>query len=191
MADALKANDVATIYGIVGIPITDLARTVQARGIRYIGFRHEASAANAAAAAGFLTAWPGVCLTTSGPGFLNALPALANATANCFPMIQISGSSQRAIMDLARGDYQEIDQLNAARPFAKAAYRINRVEDVGLGIARALRTAISGRPGGVYLDVPGEVLGQAMDATAAAATVWRLVDPARGNCPHPRPSIAH
>ncbi|MDC8971737.1 oxalyl-CoA decarboxylase [Mycobacterium marinum] len=185
VADALKANDVATIYGIVGIPITDLARTVQARGIRYIGFRHEASAANAAAAAGFLTARPGVCLTTSGPGFLNALPALANATANCFPMIQISGSSQRAIVDLARGDYQEIDQLNAARPFAKAAYRINRVEDVGLGIARALRTAISGRPGGVYLDVPGEVLGQAMDATAAAATVWRLVDPAPRQLPAP------
>ncbi|HTX96749.1 MAG TPA: oxalyl-CoA decarboxylase [Mycobacterium sp.] len=185
VVDALKANDVDTIYGIVGIPITDLARVAQASGIRYIGFRQETSAGNAAAAAGFLTRRPGVCLTTSGPGFLNALPALANATTNCFPMIQISGSSNRALVDLQRGDYQELDQLNAARPFAKAAYRISRIEDVGRGVARAIRTAVSGRPGGVYLDIPGDVLGQAMDASAAADTVWRVVDPAPRQLPAP------
>lgn len=185
VVDALKANDVDTIYGVVGIPITDLARTAQHAGIRYIGFRHEGSAGNAAAAAGFLTRRPGVCLTTSGPGFLNGLPALANATANCFPMIQISGSSGRAVVDLQRGDYQDIDQLNAARPFVKAAYRIARAQDIGRGIARAIRTAISGRPGGVYLDIPGEVLGQAMQVSAAAASVWRVVDPAPRQLPAP------
>jgi oxalyl-CoA decarboxylase len=182
---ALKANDIDTIYGIVGIPITDLARTAQASGIRYIGFRQETSAGNAAAAAGFLTRRPGVCLTTSGPGFLNGLPALANATANCFPMIQISGSSNRALVDLQRGDYQDLDQLSAARPFVKAAYRIGRIEDIGRGVARAIRCAISGRPGGVYLDIPGEVLGQAMEASAAARTVWRVVDPAPRQLPAP------
>ncbi|MGZ4576950.1 MAG: oxalyl-CoA decarboxylase [Mycobacterium sp.] len=185
VVEALKANDVDTVYGIVGIPITDLARVAQASGIRYIGFRQETSAGNAAAAAGFLTRRPGVCLTTSGPGFLNGLPALANATANCFPMIQISGSSNRALVDLQRGDYQDIDQLNAARPFAKAAYRIGRIEDIGRGVARAMRTAISGRPGGVYLDIPGDVLGQAMDAAAGADTVWRIVDPAPRQLPAP------
>jgi oxalyl-CoA decarboxylase len=185
VVDALKANDIDTIYGIVGIPITDLARVAQASGMRYIGFRQETSAGNAAAAAGFLTKRPGVCLTTSGPGFLNGLPALANATTNCFPMIQISGSSNRALVDLRRGDYQDLDQLNAARPFTKAAYRISRVEDIGRGVARAVRTAISGRPGGVYLDIPGDVLGQAMDAAAAANTVWRVVDPAPRQLPAP------
>ncbi|OBK34333.1 oxalyl-CoA decarboxylase [Mycobacterium sp. 1165196.3] len=185
VVDALKANGVETIYGIVGIPITDLARVAQASGIRYIGFRQETSAGNAAAAAGFLTRRPGVCLTTSGPGFLNGLPALANATTNCFPMIQISGSSNRALVDLQRGDYQDLDQLNAAKPFAKAAYRIGRIEDIGRGIARAIRTAVSGRPGGVYLDIPGEVLGQAMDAGAAADTIWRVVDPAPRQLPAP------
>jgi oxalyl-CoA decarboxylase len=183
LVDALKANDIDTIYGIVGIPITDLARTAQASGIRYIGFRQETSAGNAAAAAGFLTRRPGVCLTTSGPGFLNGLSALANATANCFPMIQISGSSNRAMVDLQRGDYQDLDQLSAARPFVKAAYRIGRIEDIGRGVARAIRCAISGRPGGVYLDIPGDVLGQAMDASAAADTVWRVVDPAPRQLP--------
>ncbi|TAM68716.1 oxalyl-CoA decarboxylase [Mycobacterium sp.] len=185
VVEALKANDVETIYGIVGIPITDLARAAQASGIRYIGFRQEASAGNAAGAAGFLTRRPGICLTTSGPGFLNALPALANATTNCFPMLQISGSSNRALVDLQRGDYQDLDQLNAARPFAKAAYRINRIEDIGRGVARAIRTAVSGRPGGVYLDIPGEVLGQVMEASAAAGTVWRVVDPAPRQLPAP------
>lgn len=185
VVEALKANDVETIYGIVGIPITDLARAAQAADIRYIGFRHEASAGHAAAAAGFLTRRPGVCLTTSGPGFLNALPALANATTNCFPMIQISGSSSRALVDLRRGDYQELDQLDAARPFAKAAYRINLIEDIGRGVARAIRTAVSGRPGGVYLDIPADVLGQAMEASAARATVWHVIDPAPRQLPAP------
>lgn len=185
VVEALRANDVETLYGIVGIPITGIARVAQASGIRYIGFRQEASAGNAAAAAGFLTGRPGLCLTTSGPGFLNALPALANATTNCFPMIQVSGSSDRALVDLQRGDYQDLDQLNAARPFAKAAYRINRAEDIGRGVARAIRTAVSGRPGGVYLDIPGDVLGQALDASAAADTIWRVVDPAPRQLPAP------
>ncbi len=91
--DALKLNGVDTIYGLVGIPITGLARIAQKSGIRFIGFRHETSAGNAAAAAGFLTRRPGVCLTVWAPGFLNGLVALANATTNCFPMIQISGSA--------------------------------------------------------------------------------------------------
>jgi oxalyl-CoA decarboxylase len=185
VVDALKLNDVETIYGLVGIPITDLARLAQASGIRYIGFRHESNAGHAAAAAGFLTKKPGVCLTVSAPGFLNGLVALANATTNCFPMVQISGSSERHIVDLQQGDYEEMDQLAAAKPFVKAAYRVSRVEDIGRGIARALRTAISGRPGGVYLDIPAAVLGSIMDAEEGAKTLSRLVDPAPRQLPAP------
>ena len=185
VVDALKLNGVSTIYGVVGIPITDLARLAQASGLRYVGFRHETSAGHAAAAAGFLTKQPGICLTVSAPGFLNGLVALANATTNCFPMIQISGSSEREIVDLQRGDYEELDQLAAAKPFAKAAYRINRVEDIGRGVARAIRTATSGRPGGVYLDIPGAVLGEAIDAAAGARTLWRVTDPAPSQFPAP------
>ena len=81
-----------------------------------ISFRHEQNAGNAAAIAGFLTKSPGVCLTVSAPGFLNGLVALANATTNCFPMILMSGSSEREIVDLQQGDYEEMDQLAIARP---------------------------------------------------------------------------
>ncbi|MGW6740887.1 oxalyl-CoA decarboxylase [Streptomyces sp. NPDC055025] len=185
VVDALKLNDVDTIYGVVGIPITDLARLAQAQGIRYIGFRHESNAGHAAAAAGYLTKRPGVALTVSAPGFLNGLVALANATTNCFPMVQISGSSERHLVDLKQGDYEEMDQLAAAQPFVKAAYRVSRVEDIGRGIARALRTAISGRPGGVYLDIPAAVLGSIMDAEEGARTLSRLVDPAPRQLPAP------
>ena len=175
--DALKLNDIHTIFGLVGIPITDLARLAQAEGMRFIGFRHEQHAGNAAAIAGYMTQKPGICLTVSAPGFLNGLTALANATTNCFPMILISGSSEREIVDLQQGDYEEMDQLNNARPYAKASYRINRAEDIGIGIARAIRAAVSGRPGGVYLDLPAELLGQSIDAEKGKKSLVKVVDP--------------
>ncbi|MDT5149946.1 MAG: oxalyl-CoA decarboxylase [Mycobacterium sp.] len=185
VVEALKLNDVETIYGVVGIPITDLARIAQATGIRYIGFRHESNAGHAAAAAGFLTQKPGICLTVSAPGFLNGLVALANATTNCFPMVQISGSSERHLVDLKQGDYEELDQKAAAEPFVKAAYRVNRVQDIGRGVARAIRTAVSGRPGGVYLDIPAAVLGQVTGAAEGEASLRRVIDPAPRQLPAP------
>jgi len=181
--DALKLNGINTIYGVPGIPITDLGRMAQAAGIRVISFRHEQNAGNAAAIAGFLTKKPGICLTVSAPGFLNGLTALANATTNCFPMILISGSSEREIVDLQQGDYEEMDQLAIAKPLCKAAYRILRVEDIGIGVARAIRSALSGRPGGVYLDLPAKLLSQVMGAEAGKKSLVKVIDPAPAQIP--------
>ncbi|TDG06806.1 oxalyl-CoA decarboxylase [Paraburkholderia guartelaensis] len=183
--DALKLNDIDTIFGLVGIPITDLARLAQAEGMRFIGFRHEQNAGNAAAVAGYMTKKPGICLTVSAPGFLNGLTALANATTNCFPMILISGSSEREIVDLQQGDYEEMDQLNAAKPYAKAAYRVLHAEDIGVGVARAIRAAVSGRPGGVYLDLPAKLLAQTIDAVKAQQSLIKVVDAAPRQIPAP------
>src|SRR5690348_6186327 len=183
VVDALKLNGLDTIFGVAGIPITDLLRLAQQEGIRYLGFRHEQQAANAAAIAGFLTQKPGICMTVSAPGFLNGIVGLANATTNCFPMILISGSSDRAIVDLEQGDYEEMDQLAVARPHCKAAYRVNRPQDIGTGIARAIRAAVSGRPGGVYLDLTAEVLGSALDAETAKKSLVKVVDPAPAQPP--------
>ena len=183
--DALKLNGITNIYGLPGIPITDLTRKMQANGMRVISFRHEQNAGNAAAAAGFLTKKPGICLTVSAPGFLNGLTALTNATTNCFPMILISGSSEREIVDLQQGDYEEMDQLAIAKPLCKAAFRVLNAEDIGVGIARAIRSAVSGRPGGVYLDLPAKLFGQAMDAAAGKASLIKVVDPAPRQIPAP------
>ena len=185
VVDALKLNGIDTIYGVAGIPITDLARLAQEEGIRYIGFRHEQSAGNAAAIAGYLTQKPGICLTVSAPGFLNGLVAVANATTNGFPMIQISGSSDREIIDLQQGDYEELDQLNAAKPYTKAAFRVNKPEDIGIGVARAIHAAVSGRPGGVYLDLTAEVLSATLDAAAGQKSLLHVVDPAPRQIPSP------
>ncbi len=185
LIDALKLNGIDTIFGLPGIPITDLTRMAQGEGLRVISFRHEQHAGNAAAAAGFLTQKPGICLTVSAPGFLNGLTSLANATTNCFPMILISGSSEREIVDLQQGDYEEMDQLAIAKPLCKAAFRVLHAQDIGVGIARAIRAALSGRPGGVYLDLPAKLFGQTMDAEAGKKSLIKVVDAAPRQIPAP------
>ena len=183
--EALKLNGIDTIFGLPGIPITDLTRRAQAAGMRIISFRHEQNAGNAAAIAGFMTQKPGICLTVSAPGFLNGLTALSNATTNCFPMILISGSSEREIVDLQQGDYEEMDQLAIAKPLCKAAFRVLHAEDIGIGIARAIRAAVSGRPGGVYLDLPAKLFPQTIDAEAGKKSLIKVVDPAPRQIPAP------
>ena len=185
LIDALKLNRFETIYGVPGIPITDFGRMAQASGIRVLSFRHEQNAGYAAAIAGYLTKKPGICLTVSAPGFLNGLTALAHATTNCFPMILISGSSEREIVDLQQGDYEEMDQLAIAKPLCKAAYRILHAEDIGIGLARAYRAAVSGRPGGVYLDLPAKLFGQVMEAEAGRNSLVQVIDPAPDQLPAP------
>src|SRR5258707_602136 len=181
--DALKLNGIDTIFGLPGIPITDLTRRMQANGLRVVSFRHEQNAGYAASIAGFMTQKPGICLTVSAPGFLNGLTALANATTNCFPMILVSGSSEREIVDLQQGDYEEMDQLAVAKPLAKAAFRVLHAEDIGVGIARAIRAAVSGRPGGVYLDLPAKLFAQTMDVEAGKKSLIKVVDPAPKQIP--------
>src|ERR1700682_1456777 len=183
--DAMKLNDIKTIYGVPGIPITDFGRMAQAAGIRVLSFRHEQNAGNAAAIAGFLTKKPGICLTGSAPGFLNGLTALANATTHCCPMTLISGSSEREVVDLQQGDYEEMDQLAIAKPLCKAAFRVLHAADIGIGLARAIRAAVSGRPGGVYLDLPAKLFSQVMDADAGAKSLVKVIDPAPAQIPAP------
>ena len=181
--EALKLNDIDTIYNVPGIPITDLGRLMQESGMRVLSFRHEQNAGYAAATSGFLTKKPGICLTVSAPGFLNGLTALAHATTNCFPMILISGSSEREIVDLQQGDYEEMDQLAIAKPLCKSAFRILHTKDIGIGVARAIRAAVSGRPGGVYLDLPAKLLAQVMDLDEATKSLVKVVDAAPRQLP--------
>jgi oxalyl-CoA decarboxylase len=183
--EALKLNGIDTVFGLPGIPITDLTRKCQRAGLRVISFRHEQNAGYAASIAGFMTQKPGICLTVSAPGFLNGLTALAHATTNCFPMILISGSSEREVVDLQQGDYEEMDQLAIAKPLCKAAFRVLHAEDIGVGVARAIRAALSGRPGGVYLDLPAKLFPQAIDAETGRNSLIKVVDPAPRQIPAP------
>lgn len=176
LARSLGMVGIKDMYGLVGIPVTDLAYLCQEQGIRFVGFRHEQQAGMAAQTHGYLTGKPGVLLTVSSLGFLNGLTATTNATVNCYPMIQISGSSQREPIDLMQGTYEGLDQLAIAKPLVKAAFRVNNIEDIPTAVVRAYRAAISGRPGGVYLDVTTPCLGQIIDRDKAEALFYEPVD---------------
>lgn len=185
LAQSLKRIGVRNVYGLVGIPITEAAYIIQGEGIRFVGFRHEQQAGMAAATDGYCTGFPGVLMTVSSLGFLNGLTATANATVNCYPMVQISGSSVREPIDLEQGTYEGLDQLAVAKTLAKAAYRVNRAEDIFMGVVRAFRAAISGRPGGVYLDITTPAMGQVMDRDKAEALFADPVDLCPAMVPSP------
>ena len=163
LAETLIKNGVKHMYGVVGIPVTDFARIAQGMGIRFIGMRHEEDAVNAAAAEGFLTGRPAVALTVSAPGFLNGLAPLLEATTNGFPVIMIGGSSTRHVVDMHEGEYEGLDQMNYAKQFCKESFRIDKIEDIPLAVARAMHIACSGRPGGVYIDFPDDAVAQTLE----------------------------
>ena len=173
---ALKEMGIQNVYGLVGIPITEAAYEVQGQGIRFVGFRFEQQAGMAAATEGYLTRTPGVLMTVSSLGFLNGLTATANATVNCYPMIQISGASDPTMVDMKMGTYEELDQFNTAKPLVKAAFRCSHAKDIPSAVARAYRAAVSGRPGGVYIDMTTPALGEVMDAAEAEKLFYKPVD---------------
>ncbi len=178
LAEALLKSGVKTMYGVVGIPVTDFARIAQGMGIRYIGMRHEEDAVNAAAAEGFITGKPAVALTVSAPGFLNGLAAMLEATTNGFPVIMIGGSSSRHVVDMHEGEYEGLDQMNYAKDFCKESFRIDKIEDIPLAVARAMHVACSGRPGAVYIDFPDDAVAQTMDKDEAEQKLWIANQPA-------------
>jgi len=146
--------------------------------------------ANAAAIAGFMTQKPGICLTVSAPGFLNGLTALANATTNCFPMILVSGSSEREIVDLQQGDYEEMDQLAVAKPLAKAAFRVLHAEDIGWASRAPSAPPSPAVRAASYLDLPAKLFAQTMDCEAGKKSLIKVVDRRPSRSPAPTRSSA-
>ena len=176
LARALKNIGIKNVYGLVGIPITEAGYEIQGQGIKFVTFRHEQQAGMAAATEGYLTRTPGVLMTVSSLGMLNGLTATANATVNCYPMIQISGSTDPTMVDMNMGTYEQLDQFNAAKPYVKAAFRCSKAEDIPAAVNRAYRAAITGRPGGVYIDMTTPALGQVMNAADAEKLFYEPVD---------------
>lgn len=184
LAESLRRLGIKDVYGLVGIPVTEVAYAMQKIGMNYYGFRFEQQAGMAAATHGYLTKTPGVLLTVSSLGFLNGLTATANATVNCYPMIQISGASDPTMVDMDMGTYEQLDQLNTARPLVKAAFRCSHAKDIPIAVARAYRAAVSGRPGGVYIDMTTPALAEIMDASEAEKLFFTPVDPVAAVAPN-------
>ena len=176
IARSLKQHGVEYMFGIVGIPVVPIAFAAQREGITYIGMRHEQSASYAAQAVGYLTGRPGACLAVSGPGMTNAISGLANAWSNRWPMILLGGSSD--IAQHGMGAFQEAPQVEAARPWCKYAAEVDRIDRIPYYVEQAVRTSIYGRPGPVYLDLPGDIISGQCDEEAVAQRP-RVVDAPR------------
>ncbi|GAX79947.1 hypothetical protein CEUSTIGMA_g7386.t1 [Chlamydomonas eustigma] len=187
---ALCRLGVRYMFGVVGIPVTPLASSAQAAGIRYIGFRNEQAAGYAAAAAGFLTGVPSVLLTVSGPGAVHGIAGLSHAMINCWPLIQISGSCEEH--EIGKGSFQECDQVSAVKPFCKYAGHATRLGDIPRVVAAAFQAATSGRPGAAYVGLPSNVLLERIPGSKPLEEVKCLLDEAVpvacGNIFRPSPS---
>ncbi|XP_050228914.1 2-hydroxyacyl-CoA lyase [Mercurialis annua] len=164
-AKSLARYGVTHMFGVVGIPVTSLANRAVSMGIRFIAFHNEQSAGYAASAYGYLTGKPGLLLTVSGPGSVHGLAGLSNAMVNTWPMVMISGSCDQN--DVGRGDFQELDQIEAVKPFSKLSVKAKNVKDLPNCVFQVLDRAVSGRPGGCYLDIPSDVLHQTVTESEA------------------------
>ncbi|KAL6223530.1 hypothetical protein ACLB2K_006915 [Fragaria x ananassa] len=165
IAKSLVRFGVDCMFGVVGIPVTSLANRAVSLGVRFLAFHNEQSAGYAASAYGYLTGKPGVLLTVSGPGCVHGLAGLANAMANGWPMVMISGSCDQN--DFGRGDFQELDQIAAVKPFSKFSVKAKAIKEIPDCVFQALAHAGSGRPGGCYLDFPSDVLHQKISDSEA------------------------
>lgn len=164
-AKALARFGADRMFGVVGIPVTSLANRAVSLGVRFIAFHNEQSAGYAASAYGYLTGRPGVLLTVSGPGCVHGLAGMSNAMANAWPLVMISGSCDQK--DLGRGDFQELDQIEAVKPFSKLSVKAKHIREIPDCVFRVMDRAISGRPGACYLDLPSDVLHQTIEESDA------------------------
>ncbi|XP_004967433.1 LOW QUALITY PROTEIN: 2-hydroxyacyl-CoA lyase [Setaria italica] len=180
---ALAAAGARHMFGVVGIPVTSLASRAAAAGVRFLAFRNEQSAGYAAAAYGFLTGTPGLLLTVSGPGCVHGSLGVSHATANAWPLLMVSGSCDQA--DAGRGDFQELDQIAATKPFAKFAVKATTIADIPRLVFQALAAATSGRPGGCYLDIPSDVLHQTIPESEAADLIASAAAESAASNPSP------
>src|SRR5262245_24100292 len=176
IAKSLREQGVGAVFGVVGFPVVPVAIAAQRAGVPYFGFRNEQSASYAAGAYGYLTGRPGVCLAVSGPGMIHAIAGLANAQANCWPMLLIGGANDS--FQNGMGAFQECPQLEAARPFVKYAARPDSIERLPDYVEQAVRASLTGRPGAVYLDLPNDLIVGKRDESQVS---WqpRAPEPAR------------
>uniref|UniRef100_A0A6N2LEE2 2-hydroxyacyl-CoA lyase n=1 Tax=Salix viminalis TaxID=40686 RepID=A0A6N2LEE2_SALVM len=173
-AKSLAAYGITHMFGVVGIPVTSFANRAVAAGIRFIAFHNEQSAGYAASAYGYLTGRPGILLTVSGPGCVHGLAGLSNAMINTWPMVLISGSCDQN--DVGRGDFQELNQIEAAKPFSKHVGKAKDIKEIPKCFFEALDSAVLGRPGGCYLDLPTDVLHQTISESEADSLIKSAVD---------------
>ncbi|CAB4392345.1 unnamed protein product [Rhizophagus irregularis] len=175
IAKALKKQGVEVVFGIVGIPVVEVAEAIISEGIRFVGFRNEQSLSYAASAYGYLTGRPGVCLVVSGPGVVHALAGVINAQVNCWPLLLIGGSSDT--YQEGMGAFQELDQVTLCRPNTKYSARPPSISQIPNVLDKAIRISMYGRPGPVYIDLPADYIQGSVSLEVLNSLPTRSPDP--------------
>ena len=155
IARALHELGVKVIFGLVGIPVVQIAEEAIALGIRFIAFRNEQAASYAATAYGYLTGRPGICLVVGGPGVLHAMAGIGNSSANAFPTLFLAGSSESHLV--TKGAFQELDAISLLTPHTKIAIRAS-TDSISQTITNAYRTSWYGRGGPGFVDFPADII---------------------------------
>jgi 2-hydroxyacyl-CoA lyase 1 len=155
IARTLHELGVKAIFGLVGIPVIQIAEEAIALGIRFIAFRNEQAASYAATAYGYLTGRPGVCLVVGGPGVLHAMAGIGNSSANAFPMLLLAGSSETHL--ITKGAFQELDAISLLASHTKIAIRTS-IDSIPQSITNAYRTSWYGRGGTSFVDIPADII---------------------------------
>ncbi|HUT55439.1 MAG TPA: thiamine pyrophosphate-binding protein [bacterium] len=158
---ALSEERVAHVFSIGGGHIAHISDALLDSDIGLYDTRHEQAAVMMAEAQARLTGHPGVALVTAGPGFTNALTGVANAAMAGVPLVIIAGVVPTNMV--GKLDLQEMDQLSVVKPMVKWARRVENAERIPAAIHEAMTRARSGKPGPVYVEIPADVLGQAVD----------------------------
>jgi len=164
VAEALKREHVDALFFIMGGPMLGVATACLEGGIRMIDVRHEQAAAMMAHAYARVRGMPGVCMACSGPGTINLTTGLANALVDCAPVVALGGSSPLSAVET--GAFQEIDQVAVMKPITKWATRVYDAKRIPEMVATAYRQAMTGKPGPVYLDLPGDTLGEKLEESS-------------------------
>ena len=179
-AETLRSLDVSVVFGIVGIPVVEIAEACAAIGIRFIAFRNEQSASYAAQAYGYLTGRPGVCLVVGGPGVVHAMAGIVNAHVNCWPLLVIAGYIETFQKEM--GGFQELDHISLLKPHTKFAAQPPSIDRIPFMLEKGYRSAFYGRPGPTFIDIPANFI---------RANVKRLlIDPNIGPVPDAPKSMA-
>jgi acetolactate synthase I/II/III large subunit len=157
IVDALLAAGVDTVFGLPGVQIYGLFDALQRAGeaVRVICPRHEQAAAYMAFGYAKATGRAGVYAVVPGPGVLNSTAALSTAYAASTPVVCLTGQIPSAFIGSGMGHLHELpDQLETLRTLTKWAARIERPEQAPALVAEAFRSARSGRPRPVALEMP-------------------------------------
>ncbi len=156
LAKTLRQHGIDTMFYLMGGPMLAAELACIDEGIHSVDVRHEQAAAMMAHAYARLKNRVGLCMAASGPGTTNLITGIAHAWADAAPVFAIGGS---APLDLwGMGSFQDVDQVALMRPITKWADRVLDVRRIPDMVATAMRQAISGKPGPVYLDLPGDIL---------------------------------